>query len=48
MIILLTRIEILQIGQHAGHKPELTETISGKEPVDVLYINLGSRWDQPL
>ena len=38
MIILIRRIEMVQVTQHARHIPELAETISNKEPVDVLNL----------
>ena len=38
MIILIRRIEMLQVTQRARHILELTETITNKEPVDVLNL----------
>ena len=38
IIILIRRIEMLQVTQHAGHTLEPTETISNKELVDVLNL----------
>ena len=37
-MIILIRIEMLQVTQHGRHIPELAETISNKDPVDVLNL----------